>query len=146
MLSTIGGRYQIDREIGRGAFGTTFLAMDIQRPGTPECIVKQFTPLQTEPNTLQIAKRLFDREAEMLEKLGKHEQIPCERLRIAAVTIPLIVFLFQKISTKTSEKFSAYENSEYGIKIKYPQNWERQDTFNRFHGDIVMILMPDFYD
>lgn len=73
---TLAGRYHIIRHLARGGFGTTFVAVDRQRPGHPECLVKQFQPMETDPQTLQAARRLFDREAETLERLGNHEQIP----------------------------------------------------------------------
>ncbi|MBD2680591.1 MULTISPECIES: serine/threonine-protein kinase [Nostoc] len=73
---TIGGRYQIFTQLGQGGFGTTFLAQDMQRPGNPQCVVKHFKPLSTDAYTLGEAKRLFDREALILETLGKHDQIP----------------------------------------------------------------------
>ncbi|MBW4633332.1 MAG: hypothetical protein KME30_15990 [Iphinoe sp. HA4291-MV1] len=73
---TIRGRYRIIQQIGEGGFGVTFLALDIQRPRNPQCVVKQFKPVATDPYTLQHAKRLFDQEAEILEVLGNHDQIP----------------------------------------------------------------------
>lgn len=73
---TLAGRYHIIRHLARGGFGTTFVAVDRQRPGNPECLVKQFQPTETDPQTLQAARRLFDREAETLESLGNHDQIP----------------------------------------------------------------------
>ncbi|WP_308418377.1 protein kinase [Nostoc sp. CENA543] len=73
---TVGGRYQILTQLGGGGFSTTFIAQDIQRPGNPQCVVKQFKPLSNDPYTLQEAKRLFELEAVTLEKLGKHDQIP----------------------------------------------------------------------
>ncbi|HIK06650.1 MAG TPA: serine/threonine protein kinase [Trichormus sp. M33_DOE_039] len=73
---TVGGRYQILTQLGGGGFSTTFIAQDIQRPGNPQCVVKQFKPLSHDPYTLQEAKRLFQLEAVTLEKLGKHDQIP----------------------------------------------------------------------
>ncbi|MBE9209604.1 serine/threonine protein kinase [Nostoc sp. LEGE 06077] len=73
---TVGGRYQILTQLGRGGFGTTFVAQDMQRPGNPQCVVKQFKPLANDPYTLNAAKRFFDLEADILEMLGKHDQIP----------------------------------------------------------------------
>ena len=77
MIGTIiDKRYHIIQNLGKGGFGTTFLAKDTKRPGNPFCVVKQFTPASTDPATLIILKRLFDQEAVTLETLGKHEQIP----------------------------------------------------------------------
>ncbi|MBW4447387.1 MAG: serine/threonine protein kinase [Spirirestis rafaelensis WJT71-NPBG6] len=72
----LGGRYQIISNLQRGGFGATFIAVDTQRPGNPKCVVKQLKPLATDPETLREAKRFFDQEAEILERLGKHDQIP----------------------------------------------------------------------
>lgn len=69
-------RYQIVRVLGAGAFGQTFLAQDIKCPGHPSCVVKQLRYLSNNPQGLQTARRLFKKEAEILEKLGQHEQIP----------------------------------------------------------------------
>jgi len=73
---TIGGRYHITELLGQGGFGTTYLAQDNQSSGNPICVVKHFTPAYTQQAALQIAKRLFDREAKILGKLGTHSQIP----------------------------------------------------------------------
>lgn len=70
------GRYTITAELGAGGFGKTYLAQDTQRPGSPQCVVKQLKPMRTDERTLEISRRLFQQEAEMLEKLGKHSQIP----------------------------------------------------------------------
>lgn len=72
----IGGRYQIIQEIGRGGFGITYLAKDIGRPGKPQCVAKRFKPIVNDPINLAAGKILFEREAEKLEKLGHHDQIP----------------------------------------------------------------------
>ncbi|MDF5718791.1 MAG: serine/threonine-protein kinase, partial [Rhizonema sp. NSF051] len=72
----LGGRYQITTRLGQGTFGATFVAQDVQRPGNPECVVKQFKPQVTSSYALREAKRLFDLEAEILETLGHHNQIP----------------------------------------------------------------------
>jgi eukaryotic-like serine/threonine-protein kinase len=72
----LAGRYQIVSQLGGGAFGATFIALDTLRPGNPKCVVKQFKPRSTDPYTLKEGKRLFTQEAEILELLGKHDQIP----------------------------------------------------------------------
>jgi serine/threonine-protein kinase len=72
----IKGRYKIIENIGKGSFGTTYLAIDTQIPEPNECIVKHFTPLSTDPEVLKKAKELFEREAKTLNQLGKHPQIP----------------------------------------------------------------------
>ncbi|MBD2355633.1 serine/threonine protein kinase [Tolypothrix sp. FACHB-123] len=73
----IGGRYQITAFLGQGSFGTTFLAKDTHLPGTPNCVVKQFTPQNPDPDTVKSAERLFYQEAKILQQLGnKHDQIP----------------------------------------------------------------------
>ncbi len=73
---TIGGRYQIVRHLGGGGFSQTYLAEDQHLPGKPPCVVKLLKPKITEPASYQSARRLFDREAEVLCSLGSHEQIP----------------------------------------------------------------------
>ncbi len=72
----LGGRYQINRVLGSGGFGCTYLAKDTQRPGNPTCVVKQLMPARRDTRFLEVARRLFDAEAEILLVLGKHIQIP----------------------------------------------------------------------
>ncbi|NER05712.1 MAG: protein kinase [Okeania sp. SIO3C4] len=69
-------RYKIISELGKGGFGTTYLAVDLDLPDRPQCVVKQLTPSDPRPQVFQVAKNLFDKEAKILHRLGKHEQIP----------------------------------------------------------------------
>ncbi|MBE9215772.1 CHASE2 domain-containing protein [Plectonema cf. radiosum LEGE 06105] len=72
----LSNRYKITRVLAQGGFGCTYLAKDTQRPGSPTCVVKQLMPARRDTRFLQVARRLFDSEAEILELLGKHSQIP----------------------------------------------------------------------
>ncbi|PSB15909.1 protein kinase [filamentous cyanobacterium CCP1] len=66
------GRYKILEKLGEGAFGETYLAQDQKRPGSPHCVVKRLKPGYTDHRVLE----LFEKEAEVLERLGRHPQIP----------------------------------------------------------------------
>ncbi len=70
------GRYQIIEVLGQGGFGQTFLAQDTKRPGNPICVIKQLKPLFSAPELINKARELFNREAESLQNLGEHDQIP----------------------------------------------------------------------
>lgn len=70
------GRYRIIKELGAGGFGRTYIAEDTHRPGLPHCVVKQLMPISKDLEFMQIARRLFKAEAEILEHLGHHKQIP----------------------------------------------------------------------
>jgi len=69
-------RYRAQRILGQGGFGRTFLAVDDCKPSKPPCVIKQFLPQAQGTATLQKAAELFDQEAQRLEELGKHPQIP----------------------------------------------------------------------
>ena len=72
----IGGRYRLIQPLGAGGFGQTFSAQDLHLPGHPLCVVKQLQPQVTTAEELQVARRLFDTEAQTLYRLGSHPQIP----------------------------------------------------------------------
>ncbi len=74
--TVLNGRYHIIRVLGAGGFGQTYLANDTQRPEISPCVIKQFKPASHDPKFLKIARRLFQTEVEVLERLGKHDQIP----------------------------------------------------------------------
>jgi CHASE2 domain-containing sensor protein/tRNA A-37 threonylcarbamoyl transferase component Bud32 len=69
-------RYKIKSRLGSGGFSYTYLAEDIHRPGKPVCVVKHLQPARNDEVFLQVARRLFKTEAEILDLVGEHEQIP----------------------------------------------------------------------
>jgi CHASE2 domain-containing sensor protein/tRNA A-37 threonylcarbamoyl transferase component Bud32 len=70
------GRYRIVKVLGSGGFSETYIAEDIKLPGHPQCVVKQLKPANREPKQLEVARRLFNSEAQTLQILGSHPQIP----------------------------------------------------------------------
>ncbi len=72
----IDNRYRAQKLIGRGGFGRTFTAIDASQPDRPICVIKQFNFLTDNPQLSQAALDLFYAEAQHLQTLGKHPQIP----------------------------------------------------------------------
>jgi len=72
----IGARYKVINVLGSGGFGHTYIAEDMQRPGNPRCVLKHLTFSSQDSAILQQVRRLFQAEAETLEQLGRHDQIP----------------------------------------------------------------------
>lgn len=72
---TVRERYHILEQLGRGGMGITFLAEDKQCFNS-RCVVKQLKPLSEDPKTVEVARRLFNREADILNKLGCNHCIP----------------------------------------------------------------------
>jgi eukaryotic-like serine/threonine-protein kinase len=72
----LGGRYKITSQLGVGGFGRTFLAEDLHLPGHPQCVIKQLKPQIHSDDALQMARRCFNTEAQVLYQLGSHDQIP----------------------------------------------------------------------
>ncbi|WP_013322181.1 serine/threonine-protein kinase [Gloeothece verrucosa] len=69
-------RYQVLGILGKGGFGATFATIDTKIPSKPLCVVKQLRPSSDDPNVFRMAKELFVREAQTLDKVGVHPQVP----------------------------------------------------------------------
>ncbi|USR89943.1 protein kinase [Phormidium yuhuli AB48] len=72
----VGDRYRPLRAIGTGGFGRTFLGVDEYKPSKPPCVIKQFNPREQGTQNRDRAADLFLQEANRLDELGSHPQIP----------------------------------------------------------------------
>ena len=72
----LNGRYRVISALGSGEFSTTYLAEDQHRPGHPRCVVKQLKLDSDNAQLANVKRRLFNTEAEILQKISHHEQIP----------------------------------------------------------------------
>ncbi len=75
-MDRLAQRYEILRPLSSGGFSETLLAVDTHLPGRPCCVVKRLVMPAGEPFLQETARRLFDTEARVLERLGRHPQIP----------------------------------------------------------------------
>lgn len=71
----IGGQYTIIDELGHGGFSKTYLAEDQNNPSL-QVVVKEIIPLSSDPAIWQEAQHRFKIEAQVLQRLGMHSQIP----------------------------------------------------------------------
>lgn len=71
---SLANRYRLQRQLGVGGFGRTYLAEDTNR-FNERCVIKEFAPQVRDENSLRKAEELFQREAGTLYKLN-HPQIP----------------------------------------------------------------------
>jgi formylglycine-generating enzyme required for sulfatase activity len=69
-MTLLDNRYQVTRELGEGAFGKTYIAVDTRSPMKRQCVVKQLKLVAT-PEQNRFYQGLFEREAEVLEQIGQ---------------------------------------------------------------------------
>ncbi|NET56867.1 MAG: protein kinase [Symploca sp. SIO2E6] len=72
--TVINNRYEIQRVLGQGGFGRTYLALDNHCFGE-FCVLKEFLSNQTDEYIAQKSRELFEREAQVLYQID-HPQIP----------------------------------------------------------------------
>lgn len=72
----VGGHYEVTARLGGGGFGETYLSRDLHLPDRPTRVIKRLSPHIQEASVLQLSRRLFETEAQVLYRLGTHHQIP----------------------------------------------------------------------
>ena len=123
---TIQGRYYGGKQLGRGGVGVTFVAQD-QQCFDSLCVVKQLKPKSASEKTLEIARRLFNREAEIMNRLGHCDRIP--RL-LAYFEHQNDFFLVQEL----------VEGHDLSNEIIVGEPWSEEKTITLLN-DILEVLM-----
>jgi serine/threonine protein kinase, bacterial len=72
----LAGHYRILQVLGEGGFGQTYITEDLHLPGNPKCVLKHLKPASADTGVLEIARKLFEKEAIVLQQLGNHDRIP----------------------------------------------------------------------
>jgi serine/threonine-protein kinase len=72
----LAGHYRVLEVLGAGGFGETYITEDLHLPGNPKCVLKHLKPASTDPGVLDLARKLFEKEAIVLQQLGNHDRIP----------------------------------------------------------------------
>ena len=147
----INNRYLIQRTLGKGGFGRTYLALNTQRFNEP-CVLKEFLPDTNNASVIKKSKELFEREAKVLYQI-KHHQIP-EFLALLTYEEKLFIvqeyidgktylkILDERIST-TGKAFSEMEVKEWLLDmlpvLKYIH------SCNIIHRDISLenVMLPN---
>ncbi|MEB3215518.1 MAG: serine/threonine-protein kinase [Nostocales cyanobacterium 94392] len=76
ILPLLRNRFRVIRVLSQeGAFGKTYLAQDSDKLNEP-CVIKQLAPKIDDKWALNKALELFEKEAQLLQQLGEHPQIP----------------------------------------------------------------------
>ena len=58
-MQTLQNRYSIVDTLGQGGFSKTYLALDKLMPGTYYCVIKELSPPNNEPETVEMAENTF---------------------------------------------------------------------------------------
>ena len=59
----LAGRYKVLQILAEGGFGQTYICSDIHLPGKPKCVLKHLKTTSTSSETLESARRLFQKES-----------------------------------------------------------------------------------
>jgi tetratricopeptide (TPR) repeat protein len=69
-------RYRITKVTDSNPLGQTYLAADTHRPGYPQCTVREMRLPARSSQIPELVKVIFQKNAEIIENLGKHDKIP----------------------------------------------------------------------
>lgn len=72
-MTLLKNQYRLLQELGSGAFGKTYLAEDTHSPSNRRCVIKHLT-WNNDPRMAQLVRDRFQREAAILEMIGRGSQ------------------------------------------------------------------------
>jgi len=75
LIPLLRDRFKVIEPIGRGGFGKTYIAQDIDKLNE-RCIIKQLAYQARNKEEAEKVQQLFELEAQQLQQLGEHPQIP----------------------------------------------------------------------
>jgi serine/threonine-protein kinase len=139
--SKVGGRYVVQRVLGQGGFGRSYLVEDTQRFGEL-CVLKEFFPRNASKRSLQKALDLFKREAKTLYQIN-HPQVPKflagftqeQRLFIVQEYVDGVTYShLLKERKREGQTFTEYEVKRWLIHML--QVLDYLHNFNIVHRDI----------
>lgn len=78
---------------------------------------------------------------EALQAVKKLLPQPIDWKLLLGLVMTIFISLTILVITKKDD-WNGYENSQYGIKIKYPKTWERQDLENPITAEVVTFISP----
>jgi len=116
-------RYKIIKLLGKGGFGETYLAHDTDMLNE-RCVVKQFTYQSPNVRMTQKAIQLFEGEAQQLQQLGIHPQIPA-----------LLAYFKEEDYLYLVQQFVEGENLLQILEVQGPQSEKRI-------WDLLLDLLP----
>ncbi|WP_373546511.1 protein kinase [Chamaesiphon sp.] len=130
--NVLGNRYEIVRELGRGGFGRSYLAIDLNKFGE-KCVLKEFAPQVRGQAELAKAKELFEREAGVLYKF-QHPQIPAfrELFRVNDGGSEFLLLVQEYIEGET------YLN-KLNQRLKHQQVFSEQEMISLFHSLLPIL-------
>ena len=147
----INSRYIINKVLGQGGFGRTYLAADTQR-FNELCVLKEFVPATNKEEIINKSRELFEREAKVLYQI-QHPQIPrfsawmmdSQRLFIVQEFIDGKTYaqiLYERLS-KGSKPFSEAEARTWLLDILPVLEYIHKS--NIIHRDISLenIMLPN---
>ncbi len=104
---------------------------------------------QSVPEVLQALSKL--EQPTLIETLWKTKKTVASVsvigiLIIAVAVLPVTHQIIQQLSSVSQlfpVNFSVYENSNYAIKIKYPQNWVKNEVEDKTTGEVARFSSPN---